>query len=99
MHDPREVRGGERLADLRGVAQRLVERQAARDRPVERLALDEFHRDEVQLVGAVDLVDGDDVGVVERRGRAGLVLEAAAPLVVRGQLRRQQLERDAPLQP
>jgi hypothetical protein len=44
----------------------------------------------------VDLVDGADAGVVERRGRARLALEALERLGILCHLRGQELERDLP---
>ena len=41
----------------------------------------------------LDAVDGDDVGVVERRHRLGLAAEALDPFRVVGHLRRQDFER------
>ena len=62
--------------------ERLAEPHAgAGDHRVERLALHVLHHDEVEAVGLGDVVDGDDVGVVERRGRLGLLHET--PLALR----------------
>ena len=44
----------------------------------ERLPVDELHRQESPVADLADLVDGDDVRVVERRGGARFLLEAAA---------------------
>ena len=75
-----------------------VERAARRETPVldelaERLAFDQLHRDEEVSVGGPDVVHGDDVRVIERRGRARLLLEAGAPLGVLGKSRREDLDR------
>ena len=58
------------------------------DEPVERLALDELHGQEVDAVGFLDRVDGDDAGVVERGERLRLALEALEPLRARAPSRR-----------
>ena len=50
------------------------------DEPVERLALDELHGQEVDAVGLFDGVDRDDAGVVERGEGLGFALEALEPL-------------------
>ena len=51
--------------------QQIVNEQLA-----QRLALDELHRHVAQRVGAADVVDRDDVGVIEGRGGARLLFEA-----------------------
>ncbi len=47
----------------------------------------------------LDRVNGDDVGVVQRRRGAGLALEPFAPVGVARKLAGEDLERDAPLEP
>jgi hypothetical protein len=43
--------------------------------------LDEFHHDEIDAVGGLDFVNGDDVGVIQRR--SGLrFLDKASPTVL-----------------
>ena len=59
MDDAFLVRSFERIGDLLGVVQRSLERQ----RPLERLALDQLHHQRA-LFHAVDL---RDVGMIERR--------------------------------
>ena len=46
------------------------------------LAFDQLHRVVMDSAFDADGVDGDDVGVVECSGRAGLVLEAVELLLV-----------------
>src|SRR5262245_18804959 len=46
----------------------------------ERHAIDKLHHDEVAVVCGVDVVDGDDVRVVQRRRRARFLGEAALSL-------------------
>ena len=72
-------------------------RCAALSHSIERLALDELHRDEVAAAGRADLVHGDDVGMREPRHRARLAQQALASLVVAA-VGLQDLERDAPLE-
>jgi len=48
--------------------------------------------------GLLDRVEGDDVRVVQRRDRPGLVLEPHPALGVVGHVRREDLERDLPAQ-
>ena len=98
VDDPRRVRGRERARDVHRVAQRLVHRQRPlREQAVERAALHVLHRDAVRAVGRlVDVVDGDDVRVIERRGGAGLADEARATFGVVERVAAQQLQRDGP---
>ena len=70
-----------------------------RQQRVERHAIDELHRDERRAVVLVDLVDGDDVRVVERRGGARFLDEAARPSGSAGRLGRQDLDRDRAAEP
>ena len=71
------------VGDLHGVSQGQVEPHPfARDQIVQRLAGDVFHHHEVDATLAADFVNGDDIGMVQRRSRLGLPHEpppAAAP--------------------
>jgi len=58
------------------------------------LALQELHGDEGLTFVFVDFINGADVGMIERRGSAGLALEAAQGVTVFGQLCRQEVEGD-----
>ena len=68
MDDPGRVRRGERLGDLDGVPQRVLDREAAlREHAVERHPLHALHGDEVHGLAAlerraVDVVDRDELG-------------------------------------
>lgn len=67
MHDPALVRGLERFRDLRGNAQRLVERQGAACDPLgERLPFYQLHDDEVTAVGFFHAEERGDVWMIER---------------------------------
>ena len=57
----------------------------ARHPLAQRLALDELGDDEVRAVDFADLVNGEDVRMVERRGRPRLLLEAAHAVRVCGE--------------
>jgi len=114
MHDAGRVGLGDPLGGLGEVAEQRPEiRLLVVDSLVEGVARDQLHRDVVDRFGGrfgvsarpagpdlvvADLVDGDDVRVVQGGGRPGLGDEAAHPLLVADQLRRQDLERDAPLE-
>ena len=67
-----------------------------RDGRREGLAVDELHGVVVNASLATDGVDGDDVGVVELAGSAGLVLEALDELGIEEGGEGQDLEGDAP---
>ena len=42
---------------------------------VERLALNALHGNVVDALGLTDVVDGEDVGMIQRRGRTHFALE------------------------
>ena len=94
MDDPFCVRLRQRLADLHSQLDHPVHRhRLAADRVLERLPLEQLHSDERRAVVLADLVDGADVGVVERRRRARLAQEALERRRVLRHLVRQELER------
>ena len=85
----------ERLGDLPGDLERLVERDGApREALLEVLALDQLEGEEGLAVGFLEPVDGGDVRVVERGEQMRLALEAPQAVGVLGHLRRQDLDRD-----
>ena len=99
MDDALGVRLRQRVGDLRRVLQRVRERQPPAADPVgERRALDVLHGDEVDAVRLADVVDRDDVGMVQRRGRPGFLHEAPPALRVGDLVRAQDLERDQPVE-
>ncbi len=53
----------------------------------------------MHALGRADVVDGGDVRMVQRRGRAGFLLEARQPLGIRRELLRQDLDRDLAAEP
>ena len=79
MHDVGSMRRRERAGDLNGVIDRPVDghRTIVRD-AAQGHSFDQLHHDEVALVRRVDIVDGDDVGVVQR-GSGPCFLSEAAP--------------------
>ncbi len=100
MHDPAHVRGVERLADLRAHARGLARGQGtglADDRR-EVLALDQLHHDVRPGVVLAEVVNGDDVGVAQRRGRPGLVTEPGQEVGVAPELGAQQLDGNVALE-
>ena len=81
MRDTFGVRGGQRIGELRAVAEYKVHRQTAFfDTPSQRLALYQFHH---QVVGA-DIIKRAYVRMVERRNRQSLTLKPAGELRMRG---------------
>ena len=65
----------------------------------ERLSVHEFHDQEAPFVDGVELVDGDDVRMVERRCGARFLLEAADGVGVAGEPGPQQLHGDLAAKP
>ena len=66
----------------------------ALDAVFEGLALQVLHDDEGLAFMLVNVVNGADVGMIERRGRAGFALEAFQRLAVLGKMLRQKLQGD-----
>ena len=62
-------------------------------------AVDEPHRDVEQPVGLARLVDGDDPGVFDRRGKTGLAQKPLAIRRVVGKRAQQQLQGDLAPEP
>ena len=86
MDDALLVRGGQRVGEGRGDLEEPFDREPAfRQHAIERLPLDELHREEVDfflLTGRrlrprlLDGVDGDDAGVIEGGEGLGFALES-----------------------
>jgi hypothetical protein len=99
MDDALGVRRLERVGDLVGDAERLLERhRALRDAIGERRSLDEFHDQGRRAPGSFQAENVRDVGIVEGGEDFGLALESREPLRVAGHRRRQYLDRDLPLE-
>ena len=76
------------------------ERSLFQDQHIQRLAFDEFHGDKRQPVFRFTHVVHDaDVRMIERRGGLGFLEESLPPPWVRGQFRRQELDRGFAFQP
>ena len=95
MDDALAMRLVERVGDLDGDLQRLVERE----RPFleargQRLALEMRHDQVVRAIDAADVVDAADVGMVQRGDRPGLALEACPRIGIAGDVARQDLDGD-----
>ena len=77
MNDPFGVRRLQTVGHLQRHRQDLVHLQPLPEHALlQRLALEQLHRDEVLPLVLVDVVDGADVRVIQGRGRLGLPLEA-----------------------
>ena len=68
MHDPFLVRGFQRFADGRRNIQHFVEtKRPAADALGQRLAVDKFQHQEALAIGFFQIVNGGNVGMIERR--------------------------------
>src|SRR5271157_3752165 len=77
VHDAFAVRHVERIADLDTDIDDLVQRKRVPvDLLVQALAFQQLHGDEALAVAFLDSIDGADVGMVQGRGGARLLLEA-----------------------
>ena len=89
------VRGHERVGDLSHDLQRAREgEQAAPHHARQRRPLEALHDEEEPARVLAEVVDLDRVRVAQGGGHAGLALEAGAGLLLRADLRVQQLDRD-----
>ena len=94
VHDALLVGLRERVRDLRGDPERLVDRDAPAREPLGQvLALHQLEREERHTVRLLEPVDGGDVRVVERGEQPRLAPEAREPRGVLPHLGRQDLER------
>jgi len=100
----------ERLGDLNGQVEQLIGRErcagrsGSRTRPsrnpvFQRLALQQFHGDERLAVVLANVVEGADVGMIERRSGARFALEALQGLGALGDILGQEFERHQAPQP
>ena len=87
------VSSGERIGECAGNLENLLHRQAASaDDAVERLALDQFHGEEVDVAGLFDGIDGNDVGMIERSYSAGFTLKTSQAVLILRHGRREHLD-------
>ena len=61
-------------------------------------SVDEFHDEEGEAADLAEFMDGDDVGMVQPRQGAGFAVEAFGKAGAAGGLRRQDLQRDEPVE-
>ena len=64
------------------------------DARLQGLTLDHFEDQGVETVDVLDAVDRGDIGVIQRRQHARFALEPRQPFGIRGEDRRQDLDRD-----
>jgi len=91
--------GVDGLRDGAAVPSGLSRRQwtVAQHRP-QAAAFNEFHREVMLAFDLADIVDGDDVHVIQRRGGPGFPLEAFDGLLVGELAQQQHLEGDDPVE-
>jgi hypothetical protein len=100
MNDTLTVGLVQRVGDLDAMSQRLLHREWTLLQAVrERLPLQLFHDQEVDVALVPDVVQHADVRVVEGGNRPRLALEALAQGGVVGDVRRQDLDGHAAIQP
>src|SRR5438552_8624325 len=102
MDDAGTVSSGERAGDLRGDIKHFAELHWRDSHPLaQRLAIDEFSGDEMHALPygratapLVDLMDGDDVGMIQRRRGLGFLHKAPHPIRMSSNIRGQNLQRN-----
>jgi hypothetical protein len=98
MHDALAVRSIQGVGNGEGdVHDHRNVQPAALEALLERLALEQLHRDERRR--RPDIVDGADIGMVERRGRPRFPLETFQRLRRRGDAVRQHFDGHHPVEP
>ena len=100
MNDARVVCGIERVRDLDAEGKQDVERQTAiGDSVSQRGALEVLHDDEGAAILLADIVNGADVGVIQRRRGPRLAAKPAESVGLASQFFGQELHRDEPMEP
>ena len=100
VHNPGGVGRVQPVRDLNTQIEDFLDLQAAvLDVVLQGLPREQLHGDEMQAGVLADLVDGADVGMIERGGRARLALKTLDCQGIAGECRRQKLERDLAAQP
>ena len=99
MNDSLFVRGFERIRDLLRDRQGFVECNGSpRDALRQVVAFDQLHHEGGDVGCLLEAIDGPDVRTVESREHFGFALEARQTLRIGGHRRRQDLDRDGPLE-
>jgi len=76
VHQALLMDGREGVGDLRAEVQEQIGGPGACEQPAQVLPLDQLHHDVGERALLADVVDGDDVRVVERRGGPRFLLDA-----------------------
>src|SRR3990172_12720059 len=83
------------LSDLRSELEHLFHRKRAPiDFLPERFPVDKLQGEKQDSLRFLHRVEGDDVGMIQRRDRLRLAMEALPPIGIRSELRRKDFERD-----
>ena len=100
MDDALAVRLVERVGDLAGDGQGLVERQRALlEAHGQRLPVEERHHEVVGTAGVADVVEAAGMGMVKGGDSARFAFEAAATAAIAGDLANQDLDGDVAAEP
>ena len=99
MHDPLPVRLVQRIRNVDGDSQRLIQRQRALLQPLgQRLPVEILHDQEVDPVLVADVMEGADVRVVQRRDGFGFSLESLLEIRISRNVLGQHLDGDGAVQ-
>ncbi len=99
MDDALGVRRIERIRDLNSDIDDLIERQRpAGNAMLQRHPIQELHGDEPLAIAFIDLMNGANVRVIQRRGSLRLALEASERLRILGHRIRKEFQRDEAMQ-
>ena len=94
------MRGVERVGDLDAEIEDLVDRQRlAGDVLIERLPVEQLHRDELPALELADVVDRADRRMIEGRGGSRLALEPLERQLIRGRVGGQEFQRERAAEP
>ena len=100
MDDVLRMRRGERVRDGSRHPDCLVDRQATAGEPGrQRLAIDQFHHQVVDVVMPADVVERADMGMAQAGDGAGLALEAQQLVGTGREPLRQELDRHGTIEP
>ena len=95
MNDARAMRRIKSSSGLHRNVEHLAQRQRLAPQTItQRLALDQLSRDKTRVLKRPDLVDGQDVGVIERRGGLGFLDETTNAVLVGCDLGEQNFQSD-----
>ena len=100
VQDPFFVRRGETVRYGKRILNRLADGDRARVHALAKgLAFEQLRHDERRIGIGADVVHGEDVRVAQRRGRAGLLLEAVEAIDIGREDAGQDLDRDVTPEP